>query len=157
MRDHLGRGLGIVLIALAAILGPCPAVLAQRDTDRALSEAEKAWKEGPAASREKALRILESLGRDAAPASAIVMAALRDPEGPIRARAAGLVGDIRLPAKQGLHILTELLKDPNADVRDAAASAIPPLCRGADPPIRALVESLARSPTGDAWPRSTHS
>ena len=142
MTDHLERRLGVVLIALAAILGPCPAVLAQRDTDRALSEAGEAWKKGSAVSREKALGILNSLGRDAAPARSIVMAALQDPDAPIRAQAAGLVGEMRLPAEHGLHILTELLKDPNAEVRDAAASAIPPLCRHAEPPIRALVESL---------------
>jgi HEAT repeat protein len=177
MTEQLGRRPGLVLVALAAVLGACPAAraqghvdevvvgdvvpaggavsaaqaLAQRDVDRELREIREGWNDGSPASRERAFERMAALGADASPALPLLIGALRDPSPPIRARAADCIGRIGSAAKESVPALTALLKDPEAAVRDAAATALARFGRRAAGSIDAMVESL-RAPADRRCP-----
>ena len=153
MTDHLRRGLGIVLIAMAAILGACPPASAQWDVDRLVKKALDGWKEGTPAARESALEALGALGRDARPAIPLVIGALRDPNPVLRGKAAEAIGQIGSVEGESVAALAAALDDPEVSVRDAAASAIAQLGRRAEGAIGGLVRALRAIPNGVASPR----
>ena len=147
MREHLGRGPRIVLIALVVVFRAGPMAWAQPDIDRVLKGAVNAWKEGSPTSRARAIETLASLGNDAAARrTAPDLRALRDPDPLLRCRAAEILGQVGSVAKDALPILTAMLEAPEASVQEAAARALGRQGSQAKGSINALVASLHRDP-----------
>jgi len=114
--------------------------------DRQTAEALNEWKKGTAEARLRALDWLARRGELAAPAVAVLIPALRDPDAKMRARSARVLGEIGPAAKNAVPALAAALRDRDPHVCESAASALGSMGTHAKGAIPALVQSIRTDP-----------